>query len=205
MMTLILGGSGSGKSEYAEGYLLAHSHNLEKYYIATMQVYDEEGQRKVERHRRLRAGKGFQTIEQSASIELAGKAIQADSKKTSVREKKLTSRKAVALLECLSNLVANEMFSTPELPKEEHIAEQIIQGIQKLHRQVEHLVIVSNNVFEDGITYDPTTLAYMRVIGKIHQQLVEEAEEVIEVVVGLPIFWKKHELRNSSMETGREP
>ena len=52
MITLIIGGSGSGKSAYAEDYVLAAAADLPKYYIATMQVYDAEGERKVERHRR---------------------------------------------------------------------------------------------------------------------------------------------------------
>ena len=65
MITLVLGGSGSGKSAYAE-HLLDGKTN--KYYIATMQVYDAEGEKKVARHRRLRAGKGFVTIEQPRDI-----------------------------------------------------------------------------------------------------------------------------------------
>lgn len=43
MITLVLGGSGSGKSAYAE-HLLDGKTN--KYYIATMQVYDAEGRKK---------------------------------------------------------------------------------------------------------------------------------------------------------------
>ena len=65
MITLITGGSGSGKSAYAEKYICHVSNEKgckEKYYIATMQVFDDEGQRKIDRHRRLRAGKGFITI-----------------------------------------------------------------------------------------------------------------------------------------------
>ena len=65
MITLVLGGSGSGKSAYAE-HLLDGKTN--KYYIATMQVYDAEGEKKVARHRRLRAGKGFVTMEQLRDI-----------------------------------------------------------------------------------------------------------------------------------------
>ena len=65
MITLVLGGSGSGKSAYAE-HLLDGKTN--KYYIATMQVYDAEGGKKVARHRRLRAGKGFVTMEQPRDI-----------------------------------------------------------------------------------------------------------------------------------------
>ena len=56
MMTLIIGGSGSGKSAYAENYMNSISEDRKKYYIATMQIYDEEGKRIVERHRMLRGG-----------------------------------------------------------------------------------------------------------------------------------------------------
>ena len=54
MITLITGGSGSGKSAYAEKYICRVSNEngyKEKYYIATMQVFDDEGQRKIDRHR----------------------------------------------------------------------------------------------------------------------------------------------------------
>ena len=50
MMILILGGSGSGKSAYAEDYLLRTAGDKKKYYIATMQIWDEEMQAKVDRH-----------------------------------------------------------------------------------------------------------------------------------------------------------
>ena len=50
MITLITGGSGSGKSAYAEKYICHVSNEKgckEKYYIATMQVFDDEGQQKT--------------------------------------------------------------------------------------------------------------------------------------------------------------
>lgn len=104
MITLITGGSGSGKSAYAEKYICHVSNEKgykEKYYIATMQVFDDEGQRKIDRHRRLRAGKGFITIEQPRDIKKAVEKLQSENCLKNVRS---------ALLECMSNLVANEMF-----------------------------------------------------------------------------------------------
>ena len=50
MITLVTGGSGSGKSAYAES-LLSSCEGI-RYYIATMQIYDAEGEKKVERHRK---------------------------------------------------------------------------------------------------------------------------------------------------------
>ena len=176
MMTLIIGGSGSGKSAYAENYMNSISEDRKKYYIATMQIYDEEGKRKVERHRMLRGGKGFSTIEQPIDI---GKAAE-----------KMEDGERTALLECISNLTANEMF-LGEIPgTEEVITEKIVGEIAVLNRELTHLVIVSNNVFEDGNVYDKTTMAYIRAMGRINQKLAEMADEVVEVVVGIPIVIK---------------
>ena len=175
-MTLIIGGSGSGKSAYAENYMNSISEDRKKYYIATMQIYDEEGKRKVERHRMLRGGKGFSTIEQPIDI---GKAAE-----------KMEDGERTALLECISNLTANEMF-LGEIPgTEEVITEKIVGEIAVLNRELTHLVIVSNNVFEDGNVYDKTTMAYIRAMGRINQKLAEMADEVVEVVVGIPIVIK---------------
>ena len=176
MMTLIIGGSGSGKSAYAEDYMVSISEDRKKYYIATMQIYDEEGKRKVERHRMLRGGKGFSTIEQPVDI---GKAAE-----------KMEAEDRTALLECVSNLTANEMFSGEVPGTEEAITEKIVGGIAVLNRELTHLVIVSNNVFEDGNVYDKTTMAYIRAMGRINQKLAEMADEVVEVVVGIPIVIK---------------
>ena len=175
-MTLIIGGSGSGKSAYAEDYTISLSEDRKKYYIATMQIYDEEGKRKVERHRMLRGGKGFSTIEQPVDI---GKAAE-----------KMEAEDRTALLECVSNLTANEMFSGEVPGTEEAITEKIVGGIAVLNRELTHLVIVSNNVFEDGNVYDKTTMAYIRAMGRINQKLAEMADEVVEVVVGIPIVIK---------------
>ena len=176
MMTLIIGGSGSGKSAYAEDYMVSISEDRKKYYIATMQIYDEEGKRKVERHRMLRGGKGFSTIEQPVDI---GKAAE-----------KMEAEDRTALLKYISNLTANEMFSGEVPGTEEAITEKIVGGIAVLNRELTHLVIVSNNVFEDGNVYNKTTMAYIRAMGRINQKLAEMADEVVEVGVGIPIVIK---------------
>ena len=180
MMVLVTGGSGSGKSAYAEEYVEMLSTDCKKYYIATMQVYGREGKEKVCRHQKLRAGKGFFTIEQPKDIHEAAKKMQA---------KNGTER--IALLECMSNLTANEMFGEEELKACEVVTKKIIREIELLNNSVKHLVIVSNNVFEDGITYDKTTMDYICAMGRINQKLAQMADRVIEVVVGIPVVMKE--------------
>ena len=200
MITLIIGGSGSGKSAYAEDYVLAAAADLPKYYIATMQVYDAEGERKVERHRRLRAGKGFVTIEQptdigKAGIKIAGNAWN-EQEKGDIHEvdgmdaPNEEKQGGVALLECMSNLVANEMFSGEQMPETDAVVRCVTEGIEALAKQLTHLVIVSNNVFEDGIAYDASTLRYIEALGRINTRLADLADHVLEVVVGISVTVK---------------
>ena len=93
MLTLVIGGAASGKSEYAESAVLElPGHRI---YLATMQAYDDEGRARVEKHRRNRADKGFETVEQSVNLEEAIPRIPAGSN---------------VLLEDLTNLVANERY-----------------------------------------------------------------------------------------------
>ena len=49
MITLVIGGSGSGKSAYAEDLLSEYNKN--KYYLATMIVNDQEAEKRVDRQR----------------------------------------------------------------------------------------------------------------------------------------------------------
>ncbi len=177
MMTLIIGGSGSGKSGFAEGRLETLSGNRKKYYLATMEVFDEEGKKRIYRHRQSRAGKGFITIEQPTEI------IRALGK--------MEKGEKTALLECMSNLAANEMFSGKERMAAEKVVKKLRGQIAELKEELTHLVVVSNNVFEDGFLYDEGTMEYLSALGRINQELAGLADEVIEVVAGIPLVMKK--------------
>lgn len=205
MIHLVTGGSGSGKSAYAEKLVTEQYKKDSKYYIATMQVYDEEGKARIERHRQMRSGKGFTTIEQPVCIEEAltkidkweekqcvavqeekeGKQHIAEQKeKQCVAEQK--EKQCVALVECMSNLAANEIFQEEEI-RPYAAVERILKGIKTLSKHLHGLVIVTNNVFEDGIEYDAGTQEYLKALGQINEGLASMADTVTEVVVGIPI------------------
>lgn len=178
MITVVIGGSGSGKSDYAEALL--DDFSGQKYYVATMQIYDDEMRRKVERHRMRRSNKGFETIEQHKDI--AG-VIPV------IAEADRSGMKAV-LIECISNLVANEMFAD-NVDNKTDTADKILSEIKQVAEVVDELVIVTNNVAEDGIDYDSTTLEYIRTISDVNIGLSQMADKVVEVVVGIPIIVKE--------------
>lgn len=191
MLTLVIGGSGSGKSAYAEhcAVLLSQTEKEgktvenQKYYLATMQVFDgdAEGRKKVERHRQLRRDKGFVTIEQPTDICMAVSQMGSEEEAAGGR---------TALLECVSNLTANEMFSEERPLSAERVSAKLVREIVQLRQSVTHLVVVSGNVFEDGTAYDAATMEYIRAMGRINQGLAAVADRVVEVVAGLPLLLK---------------
>ena len=171
MLTIVTGGSGSGKSAFAEDKVLAFG-EAQRVYIATMHPFDEESHKRIERHRKMRAGKGFETIECY----------------TGLKDVKLPSG-CVVLLECMSNLVANEMFE--EQGAHAQTVKDIMSGIDELVRQSAHVVIVTNEIFSDAVVFDKEMASYLEYLGKINQAVALRADEVVEVVYGIPVYQKK--------------
>ena len=170
MMTLVIGGAASGKSEFAERLVL-DAGNRPRYYIATMQPFDDECRERIRRHRKMRAKKQFKTVECFVNLEQV-----------------TLPPKGVILLECISNLVANELYSLDGAG--DAAVESIHQGILHLKSQCEELVIVSNEVFSGGSDYKGDTLRYLRILAQMNRMLAKEANIVYEVVCGVPVRHK---------------
>ena len=165
MIVLVTGGSGCGKSTWAEK-LVDTLPKDNRIYIATMQVYDDESVRRVARHRAQRADKGFRTIE--CEKDLAAADIPAGS---------------IVLLEDLVNLTANEIFDGGD-------AERIIPALRALTKKCRHLVMVTNDVFSDGISYAESTQMYLQKLAQINAAAAEMADCVVEVVYSIPACMK---------------
>lgn len=170
MFLVITGGSGSGKSAYAEQCVLDFG-PAERIYIATMYPFDEECDRRIRRHREMRRQKQFSTLECYTGLKTAD--IPEDS---------------VVLLECMSNLTANEMYQ--EGGAGGQTVEEILAGIRYLLKRVRHLVVVTNEIFSDGIDYDSETMRYQSYLGQINSEMGRMADQVTEVVYGIPITVK---------------
>ena len=119
MFFVVTGGSGSGKSAFAEK-LTASLGEGRRIYIATMMCFDEEGKKRISRHRAMRADKHFETLERYT--DLCGLEVPEDS---------------ILLLECMSNLVANEMFD--ESGAKEGTVEAVVEGLHHLHLSLIHI------------------------------------------------------------------
>ena len=165
MFELVTGGAASGKSEYAEGLL----GNLKrgKYYIATMESDSPKSAERIMRHRHLRDAKGFETIERPCDF--VGLNLPAEAKG--------------ALVECVTNLLANEMFTGERCGAEK----RVVNGIERLKKQVDNLVVVTGEVGNDGGGYDEFTEDYIVALAKVNRELAGKADRVTEVVVGIPV------------------
>lgn len=218
MLHMVYGGSASGKSSYAESIAMSLQGDGRLLYIATMYPYkwgkaelDPETMQRIERHRAMRADKGFDTVECYRHVEHI-----------------VAKRQDVLLLECMSNLLANEMYleqdsddgelaeSMSEVEKAgvdgnvgsdvektgiggnagsgmsktmSPVSKKIVQALVALSARVQDVVIVTNDVFSDGgsLTYDESTREYVKNLAEINCALAREAATVTEVVCGIPV------------------
>lgn len=191
MLHIVYGGSASGKSSYAESFAMSLQGEGRLLYIATMYPYkwntteiDPETMQRIERHRAMRADKGFDTVECYRHVEHI-----------------VAKRQDVLLLECMSNLLANEMYLEPDSNAGSDMAEtmspvsnKIVQALVNLSTRVQDVVIVTNDVFSDGgsLTYDESTREYVKNLAEINCALAREAATVTEVVCGIPVIVKEN-------------
>lgn len=204
MLHIVYGGSASGKSSYAESFAMSLQGEGRLLYIATMYPYkwntteiDPETMQRIERHRAMRADKGFDTVECYRHVEHI-----------------VAKRQDVLLLECMSNLLANEMYleqdsddgglaeTMSEVEKTgvgmsetlSPVSKKIVQALVNLSTRVQDVVIVTNDVFSDGgsLTYDESTREYVKNLAEINCALAREAATVTEVVFGIPVIVKKN-------------
>lgn len=218
MLHIVYGGSASGKSSYAESFALSLQGDGRLLYIATMYPYkwntteiDPETMQRINRHRAMRADKGFDTVECYRHVEHI-----------------VAKRQDVLLLECMSNLLANEMYLEPDsddgglaetMPEVKKtgvdgnvgsdvektgiggnagsdmaetmspVSKKIVQALVDLSTRVQDVVIVTNDVFSDGgnLTYDESTREYVKNLAEINCALAREAATVTEIVCGIPV------------------
>ena len=191
----VTGGAGCGKSAYAETLCerKARAFGGRKIYLATMaNDGSPETEAKISRHRQLRAGKGFVTIERQNRIgQAAGEIRPGD----------------CVLLEDLGNLTAGEMFGGQEsgfaeLPEEKKAEvlkkkkSEILAGLCALAEAAGEsgsLIIVSNEVGLDGCAYDPLTMQYIRLLSALNRELAARSALAVRLVAGIPVILKGKE------------
>ncbi|MCL6634180.1 MAG: bifunctional adenosylcobinamide kinase/adenosylcobinamide-phosphate guanylyltransferase [Peptococcaceae bacterium] len=174
-LILVLGGSRSGKSRFAEQ--MAGRLGGRVVYIATAAVRDGEMAERVRLHR-ARRPRWWETVEEEKNIlGVLGQAGRGD----------------VFLLDCvtlwLTNLLLDEDIPSPgagRAEKEAYIVEQAMRLADTVHTGA-HLILVSNEVGLGLVPEYPLGRAFRDLAGKVNQELAARADQVFFTVAGIPL------------------
>ena len=168
MKHLILGGTRSGKSHFAESTAVATGKKL--VYIAAAQALDEEMLARITHHQSSR-------IEQWITVEepltLAASLQQYSAENTCI------------LVDCLTLWLTNILLAGEENFQREHAALLVT-----LPQLAGNIIFVSNEVGMGIVATDPLSRRFVDEAGRLHQALAKICDKVTLVVAGLPMTLK---------------
>lgn len=172
---MVLGGSRSGKSEFAEN--IAVSSGKKIIYIATAVVRDEEMAERVKLHRKRRP-KDWLTVEEEKDVlGVLGRGGSED----------------VFLLDCATVWLTNLLFDKV-LPEQDIVCDrnetEILEQVVRLADSVKSgldLIVVSNEVGLGLVPEYPLGRFFRDLAGKTNQVLASKADSVYLVVAGIPM------------------
>ena len=167
MRTLIIGGAASGKSEFAEN--LVTKSTLHKIYLASANIYDEEMQRKVEKHK-IRRGNDWETISEP---------LEAKKMITNLKENQ------IMLFDCATMWLTNQVLIKADMHAE------ISELIEAIGISKGNLTIVTNEVGSGIVPDNSMAREFRELQGLLNQRLALICDSVIKVIAGLPLYLKK--------------
>ena len=164
--TFVLGGAASGKSVWAEKYI--ENMDLEKVYVATGQVFDDEIEARVKVHQ-ARRDADWRTVE--APLDMAAALTD------------LTPKHAV-LIDCATMWLSNHLLAENDL---EAAQKELLSALAACPAQA---VLVSNEVGH-GIVPDNALARHFREAqGRLNIALAAQALNVVQVTAGLAMVLK---------------
>lgn len=177
MIALVTGGAKSGKSSFAERYVmhLAESNNEGALYIATAQVYDDEMRTRLRRHRERRDRSGFawETIEEP--YELAAALRTAPNWR-------------IVLVDCLTLWASNWLLSYEREADWENLVRNKIEELaDALVLRQGTTILVTNEVGSGIVPEYPLGRYYRDVAGGMNQRLASMSDQVFLVTAGIPV------------------
>ncbi|MBQ6113603.1 MAG: bifunctional adenosylcobinamide kinase/adenosylcobinamide-phosphate guanylyltransferase, partial [Synergistaceae bacterium] len=136
-------------------------------------IVDEEMRERVKKHKAMRSGKGFITVEKTQNL----------------GQIEIPARSAI-MIESLTAWTANEMFTETGVKESGHVVTKILSDLSRLLERAENIVIVSDDIFSDGVEYDELTDSYVRALAELTVKIAEIADEVVEFVSGFALRLK---------------
>lgn len=181
-LTLVLGGTRSGKSAYAESQATSCGPNV--LYIATAEVWPGNGsmEERIRRHRARRPA-SWATFECPRGI---GRAL--------AEQPGMLEGRDAALLDCMTLLLTNLMATLDEPGNVASLERAAMHELDALLDTVAASeipwYIVSAEAGLGLIAPDPGTRAFCDVLGLANQRLAASAGRVVLTVAGLPLALK---------------
>lgn len=160
----ITGGQRSGKSNYAQQIALFLSEN--PVYLATSRIWDEEHQKRIERHKADR-GTEWTNIEEEKQLS----------------NHRLENR--VVLVDCVT-LWATNFFFDNNSDVDLSLA-MIKEEFDKLIQQEAQFIFVSNEIGLGGTSENKAQRLFMDLQGWINQYIASKANKVYLMVSGIPL------------------
>lgn len=168
-MTLLTGGSRSGKSRYALEIASLYSR---KAFIATAEPFDDEMRSRISHHREER-GFDYVTIEEPIDLAGAIRSLPADTE--------------VAVVDCLTVWIGNLMYRVGE---DVESYPQIDDLLRILESPPCDLVLVTNEVGMGIIPDNAMSRRYRDLAGSLNQRVASAADRVIVTISGIPLTLK---------------
>jgi adenosylcobinamide kinase/adenosylcobinamide-phosphate guanylyltransferase len=166
-LTLIIGGARSGKSRYAQALALGLS--AHPVYVATSRAWDDDHQRRIERHRRER-GPEFRTIE--CELELGG----------------LELRGEVAVIDCVTLWLSN-FFADSDADVDLCLA-CACREVDRLSEMDARLIVVSNELGQGVHSSTDVGRKFTDLQGLVNQYIAARSENVVLMVAGIAHYVK---------------
>jgi adenosylcobinamide kinase / adenosylcobinamide-phosphate guanylyltransferase len=179
----ICGGVRSGKSSFAESradFYKSVVPEADLHYIACGRAVDDEVGQRIRKHQADREKSEHSWITWECPVDIG-----------SLSEK--FSSNDIVLLDCVTTLLTNEMFSAESI-NERKLTEKIVEDVKKLSKNAGRLLLVSNDVFCEPVSTNDFVRNFTKILGMVHQKLVEIAAEAYSVKNGIPVLKKGRRL-----------
>ena len=168
LIHLITGGARSGKSDHA--LRLAEERGGSRAYVATCPAEDEEMRRRVEKHRRRRRNRGWDTIEERTDLEGAVRGAE----------------QSVLLIDCLTLWVSNLMAREGDQLTEEEMERKSHEVLDACRDRDGAVFVVTNEVGMGVVPDNPAARRFRDLAGRTNQAFAAGADRVTLMVSGIP-------------------
>lgn len=194
--TLVLGGTRSGKSAYAEQLAMASGKEL--VYIATGQAFDAEMTARIALHRERRDGHALHERQEQQDTGSGSRWITVEQPLAlGAALAQWCAPQRLVLVDCLTVWLSNLLFAEPRTyPEVGHIdppacfAQQRAALLQALEQVAGDVVLVSGEVGLGVVPQGAISRWFVDEAGALNQALAALCERAVLVTAGLPLVLK---------------